>query len=403
MPEVKFDYRRVKPRKTLLQFVEEHADPEVLNHIGDNPRAWVEELSLINQVLTGYPLVGGTGIDQPPIDEPEFRSLGNGAFYYGGRHDRLRGLWLKKHIGKELEEITGSQFEWTHYRMNEMASLRINHEFADISFEEFLPENFEQRAKPVQKPKGEPKRPILTFPVIRGDQEIVVFAKGADVSLSYFYEKAKPTYRLTHISNVFKTTSQREMEVALELEDLGVRVPKIIGYYQSSVEEFLFLQEVEGRQPDEFLPTHREEIIRQDAEILASLCIAGYRKQRFADFDDKVFDGKDLYLIDTDEVRDLYSTLSPNFREILLNPQDSGQLRRFRALQRRVFIGAMRDTLFNYISSLTPTDDDRENYIRTFYQRMGWKDPSQRQMKNLTSFPDNYVPHDDWMAMMSEE
>lgn len=402
MPEMKFDYHRVDSRKDLIHFVEEHGDQEVLEHIGDNPQAWVEELSLLNQTLTRNPLVGGVGLDQPPVDEPDFRELGNGAFYYRGKYDRLRGLWIRRPVGKDLEEITGDQFEWTHYRMGGRAVLMINQEFSNIPFEEFLPENFEQKAKPFEKEGGFSKRPISTFSVHNGEREMVVFAKGADVSLSYFSAESKPSYRLTSIANISKTTSKREMGITLELGDLGVNVPRVIGYYESPLEEFLFLEEVRGKKPDDFLPKSREEIIRQDAEMLATLCLAGYRKIGFTDFDDKVFDGANLYLIDVDECRDLYSEAAPDFREVLLNPKKAKGLRIFRKLQREIFTVEMKDAVFKYRDSLTPANEDRANYVRAFHQRMGWREPDERQMKGLIDFPGDYMTHDGWMSMMCE-
>jgi hypothetical protein len=52
----------------------------------------------------------------------------------------------------------------------------------------------------------------------------------------------------------------------------------------------LFLREVVGSDLRDFLDTKKDEIIEQDAKTLAALCLGGYRKQRFADFDDKLFD-----------------------------------------------------------------------------------------------------------------
>lgn len=402
MPEIKFKYHHTTPRKDLLDFIEERTGIRVLEHIGENSGAWIEELNIISQALTDAPLVGGTNIDSPPVDEPDFRELGDGAFHYRGKYDRLRGLWIQRDGGTNLEEITGSRFEWTHYRMSGRAVLGINPEFSEIPPERFFPENFEQIAKQVEKEEGS-KRPIWTFPVVNNGEEIVVFAKGADVSLRLFYEESKPSYRLTPIAGISKTTSEREMEITLKLGDLGVNVPRIIGHYKALAEEFLFLEEVKGKRPDDFLPEYNGEIIRQDAEMLAALCLAGYRKIGFNDFDDKIFDGTDLSLIDVDECRDLYFPYVPDFEKILLNPKDSSELRRFRNLQRDLFVSTMRDVIFRYKDSLTPTDKDKADYTRAFYQRMGWRKPDERKMKKLITFPKDYMTNESWMGMMCEE
>jgi hypothetical protein len=150
------------------------------------------------------------------------------------------------------------------------------------------------------------------------------------------------------------------------------------------------------------LHAHRGEIIRQDAEILAMLCIAGYRKMGFSDFDDKVFDGANLHLIDVDECRDIYAELSLDYRKMLLNPSGKADLNKFRKLQKAVFQAALKDAIFMYRDSLTPTDKDKTEYIRSFYRKIGWKEPSDKEVKKLTSFPDNYQTVDGWMSMMND-
>lgn len=402
MNEVKFDYHRINSRRDLLHFVEEHGDRQVYEHIGENPKAWIDELNILNQALTGNPLVGGTGLDQPPIGEPDFIELGNGAFLYRGKHDRLKGLWIQRHVKKDLEEITGSSVEWTHFRIGTRAKLRVNKEFSEVPFEQFLPEHFEQRARPVEKDKDPNKRPLFVFPIRIDGKEIIVYAKGADVSLSYYYESSKPGYRLTNIARISRTTSKREMETTLSLRGLGVNVPRVIGYYEAPMEEFLFLEEVAGKQPDEVLQDHKGEIIRQDAEMLAVLCLSGYRKIGFTDFDDKIFDGTNLYLIDVDECRDLYYSSAPHFREVLLNPQDPREIQKFRKLQRSLFVGAMGDAIYNYRDSLTPTESDKESYVRAFYKRLGWKQPGGKNMKKLITFSKDYMTHDSWMSIMCD-
>jgi len=402
MNEIKFDYHRINSRRDLLHFVEEHGDKQVYEHIGENPTAWIDELNILNQILTGKPLVSGTGLNQPPIEESDFTELGNSAFLYRGGYNRLKGLWIQRNVGKDLEEITGSSIEWTHYMMGTRAKLKINQEFSEIPFEQFLPENFEQKAKPVEKDKGSNKRPLFTFPIKIGGEEIIVYAKGADVSLSYYYEHFKPGYRLTNISGISRTTSKKEMETTFDLRSLGVNVPRVIGYYEAPIEEFLFLEKVAGKQPNEMLPYHKEEIIRQDAEMLAILCLSGYRKIGFTDFDDKIFDETNLYLIDVDECGDLYHPFVSNFREILLNPKDSRKLQKFRRLQKNIFVGVMRDAIYNYKDTLTPAEQDKEKYVSAFYKRLGWKQAEGKNMKKLITFSKDYMTHGSWMSMMCE-
>ncbi|GAG81694.1 unnamed protein product, partial [marine sediment metagenome] len=65
MEEIKFNCHRVPARKDLLHFIEEHADKEVYEKIGENPSAWLDELQIISNMLTGQGLVGGIGLKQP--------------------------------------------------------------------------------------------------------------------------------------------------------------------------------------------------------------------------------------------------------------------------------------------------------------------------------------------------
>jgi|GEM_PF-1928740 hypothetical protein len=401
MEEIKFDRHWISARKDLLHFIEETEGPEVYEQVGGNPRAWIDELNIVNQILTGHPITGGC-IDQPPEEDPDFRRLGEDTFLYRGEHGRLRGLWTRKDGGKELEDITGNRFEWTQYKIGSRGTLAINRDFSTIPIEQFLPENFEQIAAPVEKEKGPNKRPLFTFPINLDGREITVYAKGADVSPAYLHDHAKPGYRLTPLYAFSKTPSKKEMDTTLKLRDFGVNVPRIVGSYETALEEFLFMEKVMGEQPDKMFQGHRADIIKQDAEMLAALCLAGYRKIGFTDFDDKIYDGKGLYLIDVDECRDLYFCSAPDFRKILLNPRDTKDLRNFRKLQRNVFTTAMRDAIYSYQDSLMPADSDKESYVSAFHERLGWKKPNKKDMGKLLDFPENYTTTDNYISMMCD-
>ena len=135
--------------------------------------------------------------------------------------------------------------------------------------------------------------------------------------------------------------------------------------------------------------------------MLAKTCLTGYRKQGFHDFDDKIFDGKDLYLIDVDECVDLYSGFR-GYRDTLLNPKDTRKLREFRKMQRGTFKGTLGDVLFEYRKSLTPSQEDRKLYTKTFFKTLGWKEPSIKEMTKLTSFDEKRMTMDSYMSMMHD-
>ncbi len=400
MGEIQFKRHPTNARKDLLHFVEEHADKKVYEHIGKKPDEWRDELNIISYLLTGEGLVGGTGINLPPIDDPGFRELGGNLFLYRGNNIRQRGLWKKKTLDEETAKYIGKPEEWTQYSIGTKAVLNINQRFSDIPIGNFLPENFEKISEKVENEKGF-KRPIWKFAVQTNGTAMNVYAKGADISYSFYYSHKQPKFRLTPFSSIQKTTSKREMERTIEFSKLGIHVPEVIGYYEASVEEFLFLGEIEGKSPENFFETHRKEIIKQDAEMLGKMCLTGSRKQGFTDFDDKIFDGRDLYLIDVDECIDLYYGFR-EYRKVLLNPKEASGLRDFRKMQRATFKGELQDALSEYRGSLTPTKEDLEYYIKTFYQTVGWKEPSQRQISKLTTFSEDYMTQDRFMSIAGD-
>jgi len=400
MKEIEFYHHRFPARKDLLHFIEEHTDKKVYTKIGENPSAWLDELQIINKMLTGQNLGGGIGMNQPPVGDKDFRELGNGAYLYRGANRALRGLWITEN--KDLEKKVSID-EWTHYSIGTTATLSINQEFSDIKPEIFLPDNIESKGVRVQKSKKgivvPEKREICKFQANHNGQEVGIYSKRAYMSYMYYYSYAKPGFRLTTLSNVLKTTSKREMETTLALSKLGIKVPTVIGYYKEPLEEFLFLTEVKGKTPDK-CDSDRKIIIKQDAAMLAALCLGGFRKPGFTDSDDKIFDGTDLYLIDVDECGDLYYSTMPNFREMLLNPRDTFALTRFKRLQGDMFEKMLKDALFEYRQNLTPTRKDQTKYINSFYKKIGWSKPTEKEIDRLTDFPKNYLTFDSEMAMM---
>lgn len=395
--EIKFERHSFPARKDLLHFIEEHCDKNILEKIGHNPEAWKDELDIVSTLLTGQGLVGAVGLEDPPI----LQMLGENIGIYRGPNRWHRGLWTKRnsdtHVEKDLEE----RFLWTRYNIGSNSKLLINTEWSGISPECLLPDYVEKNGAKVVKENHSDKRPIWRFEIPFSGQNISIYAKGAIIACSHYYEHSRPKYRLTSLSDVHKVTSQKEMETTIKLMNAGVKVPSVIGIYTEPSEEFLYVQEISGKHPDQCLE-NRDVIIKQDAEMLARLCVSGIRKSGFTDFDDKVFDGTDLYLIDVEECSDLYFPMRPDFQSILLNPSDSSELRKFRAFQRNHFKKTLKDALFTYRDTLTPTLEDKKAYINSFFDTLDWNTPGESELKRLTHFEKNYMTWDSYLSSMSD-
>ncbi|KYK27125.1 hypothetical protein AYK26_00325 [Euryarchaeota archaeon SM23-78] len=391
---INFEAYPVNSRKNLVDFIQEHYKEDLLKEIGANPERWIEEFSIIQGLLTGEGLSLSVDIHHPPIEDRDFKKIGKNVFFYSGNRVNSRGLWISKQVpdyskGFDTEE---TRIQWTRCRLGSTAYLRINPDFNGISIDDLLPENFEPRSEKIKTDQ----RPILRFKVnIRGIEE-TIYAKGSRVDTSFYYEK--PSYRLTPIANIKKLSSQEDFNKILMLAEQGIKVPAVIGVYESDYEDFLFLREVKGERPDEQFSQHREEIIRQDATMLAKLLKLGYRKCGFEDFDDKVFDGTHLHLIDVDEVVDLYSYQNVDYRKILLDPKDS-LVRNFRYYQRKLFVKLLKDAIFVYNGSLLTNEGHKRQYIKHFFEEMKWG-LTENKIKSILTFPKIYHTYESEISMM---
>ena len=399
-----FKLHRFVPRTTLLDFISKELDPKVVEKVGRRPDRWYEELNIVHGIMTGESLGRITGPFAPPIGDKDLKEIGKGVFLYSGSNRQLRGLWTSRNT-TDHDFMTGKdvpRVEWTMWTLGDKADLAVSLAYPGINPSDLLPENFEPKSERIRIKGGEGKRPILRFRVKDGDTQKTVFGKGSLRALTYFCRDSRPRHRLTSLAACSRITSEKEMEVALDLAEMGVRVPPTIGYYKAPFEEFLFLEEVEGKDPSHWLRTHREDIIVQDARMLAALCRLGYHKQRFADFDDKIFNGKELYLIDTEEIVDLYDHVFSGFREVLLDPTDAQGREEFRAFQTKMFMEELTDAVHDYRESLLESVDSRILYAKTFCDAMGMKAPSGAAIKALVTVKENHSTRDDNFTAMSD-
>jgi len=396
--EIKFNHYRADSERDLLHFIEDNDGKDIYEKIGENPKKWIDELSWIYEMFAKTNLVCTSGIDSPPTSEKEFKKLGDKVYLYRGENKRLRGLWIYK-CGNDSSKATN----WEHYRLGDKANLTINKEFP-INYTNLIPENFEKIAKIVEKEKDKgyladnPKRPIMKF----NADGFNIYAKGSQILCAHYYEEAKPWFRLTSFSNINKETAESEMNKTIEMSNLGIKTPRVIGYYESLFEDFFFAEEVQGKSPKEYIQSHRDEIIMQDSEMLANLCSSGYCKFGFTDFDDKIFDGKNLYLIDVDECSDIYAHDEIDYRSVLINPKSDEKFKLFRKYQIDRFKQELKDAIYEYRNDLLQNSEDKKNYVKTFYKSMRWKEPDKNEIKKLITFPDNYITRESNISMMMD-
>jgi len=110
-----------------------------------------------------------------------------------------------------------------------------------------------------------------------------------------------------------------------------------------------------------------------------------------------------LYLIDVDECSDIYGPLSPNYRKLLLNPNDRTGFSRFREDQKNLFETHLQDALYDYRNSLTTERRHQERYIRAFFSRMGWQSPSEGDIDRITQFGEGYQTLEQYIGSMTDE
>jgi tRNA A-37 threonylcarbamoyl transferase component Bud32 len=397
--EKDFDVYKFKARKDLLHFAEE-LNPQLFEYLKTDFESGYEELKEISKIAkVDIGFIHGYNFP-PKKNDPNITEINQDVFLYRGDNTTLNGLWVKLKEGERKDEswIDDSQkerFLWKQGRLGPSVNLRIYKEYSKINPESLLPENFEKNATLVKKEKGD-KRPIYKYKI----DDLDIFIKGAYITPTFSYEI--PKGRLTRLVHLSKVSSKKELDMTQELKKAKINVPKIIGYYEGPIEEFLFMEEVKGKQPNEYFKTHKELIIKEDATMLANMCLAGYRKSGFCDFDDKIFDGKKLYLIDVEECRDYYSDLAIDFRSILLNPLDKSKVKEFRKDQIIQFNSTLKDALYIYKDNLIQTLYEKQLYVDTFYDVMKWKKPNMEKMMEITSFPKNYMTFDAYIAMMTD-
>lgn len=376
-PQSEFIATRVKPRVSILD-IAKRLEPEFLQLFLEDPDGWIEELSNLYSIVTGH-TVGRVIGQSPNPDDPALHMLSDRlAITTDSNYFMQNGIWLQK------------DEEWINYAIPERATVFKKRDFSTVNSDQLQPDYFEKYGKVLK----EGKRLIVEFPIDTPDGQLIAIAKQAQRTEELYCPDYIPAGRKTNLSQVHINESCQEAEGLKKLHELGIPVPQVIGYYESIGEQWIIETKVIGAQIDEWLGDEiaLEKIIQQDATMLAKLCRLGIRKQGFCDFDDKLFDGETLYLIDADEAQDLYLMMGIDFQEILNDPTDTSKLSEFRDLQKATFLQELKDALYVYQGSLLTDESRRCQYIQQFISELGWE-LSEKELTSLLDFGDDNSRH----------
>lgn len=398
VPEAKdLTYEFFTTDHDLLRIVSGKFDiSDIEAKIGEDPQGWIDELDLISRMLGAQGISAGYGFLALPLKDNDTEQIGEGVYISRSPNTRVRGLW-RYTPENSLEPGENDAWSWAHYKLGSRVEVGVVEGFQGAQ-SQLVPDFFDQYSELVSDRFREVRKGEITV----RDESIAVYSKGSTVIESRYYQK--PKYRLTNIAQITNHSPRRELDIFRELSERGVAVPKFVGLSRSEYEQRVYYEEAVGLSPEEYFETHRDEIIIQDARILAALALMGFRKFGFDSFDDKIFDGETLYLIDADEVEDLYkNSISPKALMIeFLDPNDESGLERLRELQRQILTQLLRDAISDYSKNLTPSRENRELYVRSFFQNIGWGEPTDEDLAYFANIPDDYLTHDREVFLMSD-
>lgn len=335
----------VSPRQDVLDIAwiyRNCTDPysEIARHVNANIGGWLDELERLTPNISGHEMT------REKIGRiPDSEIFGDRVIRYRGNDSTLRGLWV-------LDP------EWVKYDIGSDAILYVNEEYFDISFDVFKPENWIDNSLPVKCDK----RMIRYFQIQRKTENIGIYAKGAARHDKTFLESD----RLTRLEKVVRYSSEKEKERSEVLRANGVNTPPIIAYYIGPVEQFLFEREIVGDNQGEFWKTNPELAVDLDSFMLATIARLGFFKYGFCDEDDKIFDGRRLYLVDVEDVR---------FRAELEELDNE--------TRRKIILYNLEDVLPVYATYALADLDLRQKYIQRFFYYAGLGEIKEKEMERF--------------------
>lgn len=286
----RFIVKDMKPFDNVLDFGK-RIDPDILEKPFDLVVAELDRISFdLNQVhLRKTPTV---------FDLKDFETVQYSNFLIAKNlFDETLHI-LKQKQGQRVSFIDGQFVKyscdiWQGYCLTGKNEFVLSEDYSCLDPNIFNPENLARNGELVKSDK----RNIYRLET----GESIFYIKSSNILL-------RPRYNIDFYDmfesfpTIEKLDSKVEAERFLQLAELGVNVPRVIGYSVGQVSDILVVENINGDHPtgSDYLE-NRFNILGQDRQILVALNTLGLEKRGFEDFDDKILKDGKLYLIDVDE------------------------------------------------------------------------------------------------------
>jgi hypothetical protein len=281
--------------------------------------------------------------------------------FTGSRREIWQSLWAKnpKEYQAVLEHEAKSIGKLNHHGEPVEGKVFL---FPQTS-KEYYPESFCPRSwfgsAQILQSIFEGKREIYSYEVKTKDGSIKkIVAKRAQNSNSVYDNNTGRS--LSSFTGVARS-ARKESLVGIDLLRKGVDVAKPLGYFYQGCEHYAYFEFVHGQSPLEALKTNkRAKVWESDATLLARLSNADYKHVGFysQEFDDKVWDGEKLVLIDCEETQKLVE-------------KGTGFFVVPKALRRIYFTSTLMDCLGQYSQRGLISPSEMLDYAKVFLKVRG--------------------------------
>jgi len=256
--------------------------------------------------------------------------------------------------------------------------------------ENFFPKFFIDGGELIQ----EERRRIYRVSAMKRDgsrKDIMV--KGTKFSRSFLYDPPKEW--LTDLASIklFKKSS-KELQELIKLNKFSIKTEKPLGHFRQGLEQWLFTEYMEGENPLKLLEDQkmRKKLWAADATLLAKLCKAKSKHQYFysKEFDDKLWVGEELALIDVDEQLDMLNR--KYYKDYFAKNPD--KLIPYQ-------LDWLKDCIMSYLSHGLMREEEAYGYIKTFLKTMNLEDICIKEIIKEAKNPKR-ITEENYFALMSD-